>query len=306
MRQPETTREMSTPLRDDVLALVDAVAVTDGQRPLSDQHWLELTQGGQERFAAVTCRRDGELIGYAQLAAGNDSWSVELLIHPEHRDDRRRLGAVLLAAALDEVRARAADHAGRASAPTRLFWWVFGPDADDVALADSVGLRAGRELLQMRRPLPTDVRAEVTTRSFRPGEDETAWLAVNNRAFAAHPEQGGWTLETLRQRQAESWFDPDGFRLHERDGRLAAFCWTKLHVDQQPVLGEIYVIAVDPDFQALGLGRQLTLAGLDSIAGRRVDVGMLYVDAGNTGAVTMYERLGFTTHRTDVAFVADV
>ena len=64
------------------------------------------------------------------------------------------------------------------------------------------------------------------------------------------------------------------------------------------------MIGVDPDFQGLGLGRQLTLAGLDSIAARGVDVGMLYVDAANTPALAMYERLGFTVHRTDRAYTA--
>ena len=72
------------------------------------------------------------------------------------------------------------------------------------------------------------------------------------------------------------------------------------------MLGEIYVIAVDPDFQGLGLGNQLTLAGLASIAARGITVGMLYVDGGNTAAVTLYERLGFTIHRTDRAFTADI
>ena len=33
---------------------------------------------------------------------------------------------------------------------------------------------------------------------------------------------------------------------------------------------------------------------------------MLYVDGGNTAAVTMYEHLGFTIHRTDRAFTADI
>ena len=66
------------------------------------------------------------------------------------------------------------------------------------------------------------------------------------------------------------------------------------------------MIAVDPDFHGLGLGRQLTLAGLASIADRGIDVGMLYVDAANTAAVAMYEQLGFTVHRTDRAYAADV
>ena len=185
-------------------------------------------------------------------------------------------------------------------------WWAFDAGAGDDELATSAGLAMTRGLLQMRRPLPTRMPVEVATRPFVPGEDEDAFLAVNNRAFASHPEQGGWTPDTLAQREAEPWFDPAGFLLHERDGRLAAFCWTKLHQDEAPVLGEIYVIAVDPDFQGLGLGKQLTLAGLASIADRGVTVGMLYVDGGNAAAVTMYERLGFSVERTDRAYAADV
>ena len=181
-------------------------------------------------------------------------------------------------------------------------WWALDADSRDDDLARAAGLTATRSLLQMRRPLPTGLPVEVTTRAFVSGRDEEAFLAVNNRAFAGHPEQGAWTLATLRQRQAEPWFDPAGFRLHERDGRLAAFCWTKLHTDHDPVVGEIYVIAVDPDFQRLGLGHQLTLAGLDSIASRGVGIGMLYVDADNTAAVGMYQRLGFAVHRTDRAY----
>ena len=163
--------------------------------------------------------------------------------------------------------------------------------------------RCDRELFQMRRELPTGMPVTIDTRSFVPGVDDEAFLEVNNRAFAGHHEQSDWDLEALRLRAGEPWFDPDGFRLHERDGRLAGFCWTKIHADG---VGEIYVIAVDPDFTGLGLGKQLTLAGLESLAERGVEHAMLYVDADNHTAVSLYERLGFTTTQSSRAYVRPV
>jgi mycothiol synthase len=282
--------------------LLEASAAADGRHPLSDHLRLDLAHGGGPGFAAVTVEEGDELAGYAQLATINGTRNIELTVAPDHRDDAT-IGHRLLATALDVV---AHDGGG----PVQ--WWAFAATDADAALAASTGLTMTRELLQMRVPLPIDRPVDVVTRPFEPGRDDEAFLAVNNRAFAAHPEQGGWTSATLRQRLEEAWFDPAGFLLHERDSRLAAFCWTKLHTPgaamsgDPPVLGEIYVIAVDPDFQGLGLGNQLTLAGLASIAARGVTVGMLYVDGGNTAAVTMYEHLGFTVHHTDRAFTADI
>ena len=183
-------------------------------------------------------------------------------------------------------------------------WWVHGAEARHTGVAEEVGLTPARSLFQMRRPLPPDQSTDLVTRPFRPGEDDEAWLAVNNRAFAWHPEQGGWTVEVLAGRLAEPWFDADGFLLHERDGRLAGFCWTKVHpaTEVDPELGEIYVIAVDPDFVGLGLGRALTLAGLQHLTGRGVEVGMLYVESDNESAVGLYDDLGFEVHQVDTAF----
>jgi mycothiol synthase len=177
--------------------------------------------------------------------------------------------------------------------------WVSRPTPDHDAVARLAGLTPGREIFQMRRPLPAaDPPAGFATRPFRVGQDEEAWLAVNNRAFAGHEDQAAWDLDRLRLRMAEPWFDPNGFLLHDRDGRLAGFCWTKVH-DTDPPLGEIYVIAVDPDFTALGLGRALTLAGLSWLHHQGLGTGMLYVDAANAPALGLYRDLGFTVDHVD-------
>ncbi len=209
-----------------------------------------------------------------------------------HIDERLDEGSSTEAARVVEEASTLAAGAGA----SRLVLAAEPADERHAAVAAANHMHLQRELLQMRRPLPADAHATVAVRPFRPGEDDDAWLAVNNRAFAWHPEQSGWTRSTLDAKVAEPWFDPDGFLLHEIDGELAAFCWTKVHDDTSPPLGEIFVIAVDPAFHGRGLGRELTLAGLDWLSARGLGTAMLYVEADNVPARTMYEQLGFTIH----------
>ncbi len=284
----------------EVSDLLHEVTVADGHRPLGEHKWLDLVHGGRTGFAGFVARdgSDGRLVGYAQLSRGHDTWGLELVIRPDHRPPGHDVGPNLLEAALAEVRHLGGGH---------IHLWVPKPTADTDAMAAAAGLGRGRDLHQMRRSLPVDDDGpRVVTRPFEPGRDEEAWLAVNNRAFASHPEQGDWSLDTLLEREAEPWFDPHGFRLHERDGRLAASCWTKVHRDERPHLGEIYVISVDPDFQGLGLGRALVLAGLDHLAALGITVGMLYVDSANDNAVGLYRHLGFVVDHVDRAYTADI
>ena len=166
----------------------------------------------------------------------------------------------------------------------------------DFADAAEAGLSLVRCVEQLRVELPLSSEEPLlSTRPFIPGSDDDAFLTVNNRAFIWHPDQSNWTKADLQNRMNESWFDPDGFLLHERDGRLAGFCWTKIHpeTDCDPELGEIYVIAVDPEFHGQGLGRALTHAGLASLWSRSVQTGMLHVEHDNETAQSLYRDLGF-------------
>lgn len=299
VRQLEIKRRMTPSDIANVSDLLSAAERADGARPLSDHHWLDLMEGGRDGFAGLLAWESGHHhpVAYAQVSRGNDSWAVELVIDPHHRYEAMTIGPELLGQALDVV---AGEGGGE------VHWWVFEPTSAHETIASAVGMRPGRELFQMRRPLPTNIAYELDVRAFRVGEDEDRWLDVNNTAFADHPEQGGWDRETLLAREKEEWFDPEGFLLHEVDGELAGFCWTKIHRHTTPVLGEIYAIAVHPAFGGRGLGTALTLAGLDVMAKRGVPMGMLYVDADNATAVAMYRSLGFEVHHSDQAFVGHV
>ena len=292
MRVVEISRRPTEPERERLVGFVDEIATLVGERPLSDHLWLDLTSSCADGFLAATIADASGTIALAQISAANETSALEVVVRP---------GVVDAVQVHDDLVETVID-AFRAGGGGSLSWWVDDPDDHTRAVAVRHRLSPARGLHEMRRALPADGHADIETRPFRPGVDDDAWLAVNNRAFAGHAEQGGWTRATLATRMAEPWFDPDGFRLHDRNGRLAAFCWTKLHHELDPVVGEIYVIAVDPDFHGQGLGKQLTLAGLDSIAARGVTVANLYVDADYTAAVGMYEALGFTIHRSRRVF----
>ncbi len=178
--------------------------------------------------------------------------------------------------------------------------WIRGATAGDDEAAWSHGFEPYRDLWQLRCRLPAEPSG-LATRAFSI-DDLDEFVAVNNRAFHWHPEQGGLTAADVRDRMAEPWFDADGFRLHHRDGRLAGFCWTKVHSDHDPPLGEIYVIALDPDFSGRGLGGPMTLAGLEWLSEHGLDTGMLYVESDNHPANAVYRRIGFEHHHTDRAY----
>lgn len=271
--------------------LLDALAAGTGNDHDGDDEFLLLAEG--DRLVGVAVRRPGD--------------PAELVVHPDCRG--RGLGRRLVAAVVDSV--------GRV--------WAHGDLPAARALASGAGLTVARTLLQLRRPLTAgepepSLPQGISIRTFVPGQDEQQFLGVNARAFAWHPEQGRLDAAGLATELAQDWFDPAGFFLAvDDDDRVLGFHWTKVHrTDPTPLaggggaahgadragsaIGEVYVLAVDPESTVRGLGGPLTAAGLHHLAQQGLPTVMLYVEGDNDRALSLYRRFGFVTAVTDVVY----
>jgi len=269
----------------------------DGFASLGAAIWRDLETPRRGSFDVVA-EADGAMLAVAHVAPADNvaigHRELGILVDEGARD-------VMLVTDLLEL---AVERAG--TDETLIAWFPGSPEYATKA-AQAAGFVQQRRLHRMERELPIDDVTPawpdgVAVRTFRPGSDDEAWLELNNRAFAGHPEQGGWVRSTLERRLAEPWFDPDGLLLAVNDGGLAGFCWTKQH---DHAIGEIFVIGVDPDHQGGGLGRALVVAGYRSLHERGSELGMLHVDATNIAAIDLYRSLGLEVVRTDTAYVRE-
>jgi mycothiol synthase len=264
--------------RSAILRLIEAVTTVDGVDPLGEPALADLSTGPADTsFGFVV--GDERPIGYVH-GLGR---SGELAVDPRYRT------AEVVQALVDALSAR----------DQSVGVWTHTDDvAELVATVD--GWYLDRVLSRMVAPLPPAERPDlppgVSVRGFRAGEDEPAWLDLNNSAFEGHPEQGGWDLADLERRMGWDWFDPEGLRMAWESDRLVAFNWTKMHEDGT---GEIFVIATDEAARGRGLGRAVALDGLWDLWSRRGAYrAALFVDGSNAAAVSLYEDLGFTTTQT--------
>lgn len=284
----------SLPDPDGVRAAAAVVAREDAVAPLSEAFLLDLERAGEHYLASD---EGGAPRAYAQVAADG---SVEAFVAVPAR--REGLGRELLEVVL-------ADH------PTARVW-AHGDLPAARALAARLGLEPARELLVLSRPLGPDDATDpplppgLTARSFVPGQDDDALLAVNAAAFADHPEQGRLDAAGLADRMALPWFDPEGVVLVvDGDDELVAFHWTKLEPGQDPdgeVVGEVYVVGVRPDRQGQGLAGPLTRLGLAHLARRGVTRAELYVEGDNAPALAAYARAGFARWAVHVMYSCPV
>ena len=265
--------------RDDV----DAVAALLGTRAdLIRSEWeLPSFALGQDAWVA---QGSGGLAGYAAVMAGErlaltaDDAGVE-----------------------DELFARAAERA-RALGFATLGITTSG----ETGFVRRNGFELASETLAMARPLDGPVASPdwpdgISARTFEPADAE-AVHALLDEAYRAWDSRyvplahNDW----LRLMTGDPDFDPTVWWLAERDGELAgcALHWRT---------GFLKDLAVRGSERGRGLGAALVQQGLAEFARRGVAQVGLKVDAANpTGALRLYERLGFILERREAVWASSL
>jgi len=296
-------KQLTPALQAQVLSLINTAQGFDNSPAIAEHVLLHLRHGGDKADSHLVIQKDNQVIGYAHLDKTDQvaGPSVELVIHPNHRGNG--IGSDLLKAAIEVC-------------GNKIRLWSHGDLPQARSLAQSNNFIKVRTVIQMSKDLTevSPIKSDYQIRSFLPDLDNKVWLGLNNLAFANHPEQGNWSEADLLIRLNEDWFDEKGFFVAQDKKELIGFCWTKIHGghshthssaddhhDHAPI-GEIYVTAVSSKYAGKGVGKALTITGLNYLKYQGLNSAMLYVDEDNQAAFNLYKSLGFLESGKDVMY----
>jgi mycothiol synthase len=252
-----------------------AFGVSQEQPEYLRQRW-ELPATG--KWVAV---QGGAVVGYAGLDDDQD------FVHTAADED---VGDALLTHVEQQARERGFPHVAATAVPE---------DEPLYSALQRNGYELDREILRMWRLLDGTLpepawEGGVAVRSYTDADGERVHALLDD-AYAR------WDA-TYVSRSHEGWlsfmtkhadFDPGLWFLVERDGELVACA---LHWQQEQGRGWVKDLAVRERDRGRGIGKALLQHGFRAYAARGANRVGLKVDATNpTGALELYERLGFVT-----------
>jgi mycothiol synthase len=315
-----TARPLSADDIDDVAALLAAAEKADDTGEHLDaedlaEWWLndlvDLTRDG-----VAIHDGGGALAGWATVIAPptfRDVFGVYLegRVHPDRRG--RGLGRALLAWQLG----RGAEvHAERhPESPARLT--VVVPEAMTAleSLARRAGMSAVRWYRLMERPLrelPGEPAAPAVELAPFTWDRDDEVRRAHNAAFTQHHgsserDQASWEVMFTGQRS----FRPDLSVLALANGAVVAYALVYVYESDTRATGvrtaHFGQIGTLPEFRGRGLASAVIAAALRAAAAAECDAAGLQVDSDNvTGALRLYEGMGFTTRRTQVSWARAV
>ncbi len=262
-----------------------------------------------ERDARVA-ELDGERAGFIRVSSR--ARGPEKVVHrmdvwtrPESR--RRGVGRALVGWA--EERSRELRNAGVVGEPEAIHELSAATDENNpgaAAFAEAVGYRAIRYSFEMRR----DLGALIPDAPLPPGlelrpareEDYRKIWDANAEAFRDHWEAAERTEEDYRHWFEDPDLDPSLWQVAWDGDEVAGVSMNTIYAEENERLGIkvgwLDQVSVRRPWRRRGLGAAVIAASLCVLRDRGLDEASLGVDAENpTGALALYERLGFTRHR---------
>jgi mycothiol synthase len=254
--------------------------------------------------------RDGEVVGYGQLtprapADGVISVAVDGTVHPDHRG--QGIGSRLVPLMVDRAHAYVHEHGEHlravvtATAPS--------DNSDLAAILETQGLLPTRWSFVMLADLPGPDESAVPlpegyVLETWEGLDQDEIRLAHNAAFAGHPGWTPWSAQMWSQHVTSSRGFRPALSLLARgpDGAIAAYVQTSEYDATTAATGirEAFVAKVGTleEHRRRGLADRLLREAMRRYRAEGFDRAALDVDSENpTGALGVYERVGFRTQR---------
>ncbi len=259
--------------------------------------------------------KNGRLVGYADflLRPGEEDTDAIFytwgLVHPRWR--RLGIGRHLL----ESLHRRAIDRLGEVGNKAAHFQGS-GRDIEEDrrALFESFGMHRVRYFVDMARPInnglpAVEIPAGFRVRTFDPARDvETVWQ-VDVGSFRDHWGWSGFPFEEFEHWIYQPHFRPELWLIAEEEatGKAAGICLNKVDPDRIAETGRqeglIMTLGVLREYRRLGLGTALLAQGIGVLRQAGMEFAYLGADAENlTGAVRIYERLGFQVRKTTAVY----
>jgi mycothiol synthase len=274
---------MTTPGFDPAM---DAVVVEDGER-LSGMATVDRRE------------RDGRLVSHM----------MAIWVRPDRR--REGIGTTLLEWAEARSRSAGAAMTDRLEWPHVIGGWGDLQVAGHAELAARHGYRPYRHGFEMLRrvadpvgdhPLPEGLEV----RPVEPSQHRAIWDA-DVEAFLDHPEPATRTEEDFQGWFSAPYLDTTLYRVAWSGEEVAGSVLTSINPEENERLGVTRAwldhISVRRPFRKRGLAAALIAATIRELQQRGVAEAALGVDAANpTGALRLYERLGFERRKAAVGY----
>jgi len=279
-----------------------------------DHEW-RLTPGFEPTRDAVLVEVNGRLAALAKVTwrerrVGIVVHQLHVIVRPEYR--RRGIGTALLGWAEDRARASVPEGVGGpAGLPHFLGGWaeIAVPGVAEFAAHHGYApIRYFHVMVRdLTRPIPDlALPAGLDVRPVRDADHRRIWEA-DAEAFEDHFEVGVRTEEDFISFFTEPDADTSLWQVAWDGDEVAGSVMNAIHPDENAALGLsrgwLEHVSVRRPWRGRGLASALIGRSLVLLRGRGLAEAALGVDSENpTGALGVYERMGFVVHRTAATF----